>query len=488
MSLTLQKIWQGVLGELEVGMSKANFKTWVKNTQLVGIENNTATVSVPHIFARDRLETVYNSQILEALRKLTPNVEHISYVVGTADITPSNEPIGFELNESDDRLSHESAPGETQDEPSEPSVQTATQTVKPAKPTRQQSKNSAPQLSIASGGIGQRYSFDNFVVGSSNRLAFSAAKLVSEKPGVAYNPLFLYGPPGVGKTHLMWAISHAVEQANPDAKITYITTEDFLNQFTNAIRKGENFSARYRSVDVLLVDDLQFIAGKEKTQEEFFHTFNALHQSNKQIVLCSDRPPKAIATLEDRLRSRFEWGMVADIQPPDYETRVAIIQSKAIEKNFEIPTEVAAYIAETIQSNIRELEGGLTRVIAYCEAHGKELNIEIAQTVLGGAGAMPPQRNLTPKQIIERTAAFYDIKVDDLTGAKRDKEIVVPRQIAMYIMRRELGMSFPQIASSLGGRDHTTVMHGVRKINKLAGTNEPISHEIQTLKQKIFST
>jgi len=484
-SLTLQKIWQGVLGELEVGMSKANFKTWVKNTQLVGIENNTATVSVPHIFARDRLETVYNGQILEALRKLAPNVEHMSYVVGTADITPSDKPIDFELNESNDQPSQEAVHNEEQ---SEPAIRTASQAAKPPKSARQQSSNSAPQLSIASGGIGQRYSFDNFVVGSSNRLAFSAAKLVSEKPGVAYNPLFLYGPPGVGKTHLMWAISHAVEQANPDAKITYITTEDFLNQFTNAIRKGENFSARYRSVDVLLVDDLQFIAGKEKTQEEFFHTFNALHQSNKQIVLCSDRPPKAIATLEDRLRSRFEWGMVADIQPPDYETRVAIIQSKAIEKNFEVPTEVAAYIAETIQSNIRELEGGLTRVIAYCEAHEKVLTTEIAQTVLGGAGAMPPQRNLTPKQIIERTAAFYDIKVDDLTGAKRDKEIVVPRQIAMYIMRRELGMSFPQIASSLGGRDHTTVMHGVRKINKLAGTNEPISHEIQTLKQKIFST
>jgi chromosomal replication initiator protein len=463
MNLTRQKIWQGVLGELEVGMSKANFKTWVKNTQLVSIEGTTATVSVPHIFARDRLATVYNDQIIEALRKLVPDIVAVEYVVGSSA-----------SDDAEDIAAPQQAPSTPNEKP-KPKPQAVTQT------------SESPQLSLQSSSIGQRYSFENFVVGSGNRLAFSAAKLVSEKPGVAYNPLFLYGPPGVGKTHLMWAISSAVAAANPDAKITYITTEDFLNQFTNAIRKGENFSARYRNVDVLLVDDLQFIAGKEKTQEEFFHTFNALHQSNKQIVLCSDRPPKAIATLEDRLRSRFEWGMVADIQPPDYETRVAIIQSKAMDKNFEVSTEVAAYIAETIQSNIRELEGGLTRVIAYCQAHGVPLTPEVAQTVLGGS-LNPSPKNMTPKQIIERTAAFYDIKVTDLTGAKRDKDIVVPRQIAMYIMRRELGMSFPQIASSLGGRDHTTVMHGVRKINKLAGSNEPISHEIQTLKQKIFSS
>ena len=460
MQLTRQKIWQAVLGELEVGMSKANFKTWVKNTQLLSIEGSLATVSVPHIFARDRLATVYNSQIIEALQKLAPDVEKVEYIIGSS----------------------------LEEQPLEAPTKAPAATKAPTKqPAAQPKQPEAPQLSLQGSGIGQRYGFENFVVGSSNRLAFSAATLVSEKPGVAYNPLFLYGPPGVGKTHLMWAISSAVEASNPKAKITYITTEDFLNQFTNAIRKGENFSDRYRSVDVLLVDDLQFIAGKEKTQEEFFHTFNALHQANKQIVLCSDRPPKAIATLEDRLRSRFEWGMVADIQPPDYETRVAIIQSKAIEKEFEISSEVAAYIAETIQSNIRELEGGLTRVIAYCQAHGASLDLSVAQTVLGGSLA-PPSKSLSPKQIIERTAAFYDIKVTDITGVKRDKEIVVPRQMAMYIMRRELGMSFPQIAHSLGGRDHTTVMHGVRKINKLVGSSEPISHEIQTLKQKIFNT
>lgn len=479
MSLTRQKIWQGVLGELEVGMSKANFKTWVKNTQLANISDGIATVSVPHIFARDRLATVYNEQIIEALRKLAPNVERVEYVVGSIVQEQDSEATDEPSIPSPSKNTVDKSTDNLDAQAGRSSFQTTTKNVHPQE---------SPQLSIQSGGAQQRYSFNNFVVGSSNRLAFSAAKLVSEKPGVAYNPLFLYGPPGVGKTHLMWAISSAIEATNPNAKITYITTEDFLNQFTNAIRKGENFSARYRSVDVLLVDDLQFIAGKEKTQEEFFHTFNALHQANKQIVLCSDRPPKAIATLEDRLRSRFEWGMVADIQPPDYETRVAIVQSKAISKNFDVPTEVAAYIAEAIQSNIRELEGGLTRVIAYCQAHDEDLTVDIARTVLGGTIAQAPTKNLTPKQIIERTAAFYDIRVDDLTGAKRDKEIVVPRQIAMYIMRRELGMSFPQIASSLGGRDHTTVMHGVRKINKLAGSNEPISQEIQVLKQKIFST
>ncbi len=450
--------WQTILGELEVTMSGANYKTWVKNTTLLKIDDTVATVGAPNIFARDRLAQKYNSEILEVLQKQLPHVQLIEYIVrSSAKI--EDDAIDFDsLNDST------SLPNK----------------IKPV------TKSPTPARSNLPLNLKTRYNFSNFVVGSGNRLAFTAARQVTDNPGESYNPLFIYGPAGVGKTHLMWAISFEIMENQPDYKILYVTSEDFTNDFINAIRKGEKFADKYRTVDVLLVDDLQFIAGKEKTQEEFFHTFNALHQANKQIVLCSDRPPKAIATLEDRLRSRFEWGMVADVQSPDLETRIAILQSKAVSRNFNLPDSVAGQIAELIQTNIRELEGALTRIIAYCQAHNVAIDNDIVNQVIGGVNKAT-RNNLSPKVVIEKTAAYYDLSTNDLIGPRRDREIVVPRQIAMYIMREELGISFPRIASSLGGRDHTTIMHGVKKISSALSKNDAVSHEVKTLKQKILN-
>lgn len=451
-------VWQTILGELEVTMSGANYKTWVKNTTLLKVDDVVATVGAPNIFARDRLAQKYNSEILEVLQKQLPHVQLIEYIVrSSAKI--EDDAIDFDnLNDST----------------SQPNK------IKPITKTPSPTRSNLP-LNLKT-----KYNFGNFVVGSGNRLAFTAARQVTDNPGESYNPLFIYGPAGVGKTHLMWAISFEIMENQPDYKILYVTSEDFTNDFINAIRKGEKFADKYRTVDVLLVDDLQFIAGKEKTQEEFFHTFNALHQANKQIVLCSDRPPKAIATLEDRLRSRFEWGMVADVQSPDLETRIAILQSKAASRNFNLPDGVAGQIAELIQTNIRELEGALTRIIAYCQAHNVVIDNDIVNQVIGGVNK-PTRNNLSPKVVIEKTAAYYDLSTNDLVGPRRDREIVVPRQIAMYIMREELGISFPRIASSLGGRDHTTIMHGVKKISSALSKNDAVSHEVKTLKQKILN-
>lgn len=439
-------LWQAVLGELEVTLSKANYRTWFKNTSLASIDSGSATITVPNIFTREWIEKKYHDQIFTALGKLVDGLDNVCYKIGSID--EGSETSG-----------------------------TAPSRASKAEGSKYQNKNN----------ILEKYNFKNFVVGGGNRLAFAAAKLVSEKPGSQYNPLFLYGPAGVGKTHLLWAILSEITKASPEVKVVYSPSDDFYNEFIRAIREGQTkrFTDKYRKVDVLLVDDLQFLAGKEKTQEEFFHTFNALHQAGKQIVLSSDRPPKAIPTLEDRLRSRFEWGMVADIQPPDLETRIAILQNKANLKNIVLSEEVILYIAQLIEDNIRELEGALIRIVAFCEIQNLKPTLDVVESILGsfkkGSG-----KTIHPKYVLEKTALFYNLKPADLVGLKRDKQIVLPRQVAMYIMRQELNMSFPQIARSLGGRDHTTVMHGVKKINQLLSVNEPLQYEVRTLKEKVL--
>ncbi len=449
---TVKQLWSAVLGELEVTLSRANYKTWFKNTALVSVQGPVAVVAVPNIFTREWIEKKYHDQIFTALSKLVDGLEQIEYKVGPTEaaVTTNVEPI----------------------------EETVTQS--PAKPV----VNQLPRATRLS----EKYTFDSFVVGDSNRLAFAAAKLVSEKPGEHYNPLFLYGPVGVGKTHLLWAINESTVRTFPDAKTVYTSSEDFLNEFTRAIREGatKQLTDKYRRLDLLLVDDLQFLAGKEKFQEEFFHTFNTLHQAGKQIVLCSDRPPKAIPTLEDRLRSRFEWGMVADIAAPDLETRIAILQNKALAQKFDLSDEIALLIAEMIETNIRELEGALTRVVGFCQLQDIPLTPEVVHQVLGGV-KRTSGRKISPKSVVEQTAQYYNVKPTDITGSKRDREIVLPRQVAMYIMRDELNMSFPQIAHALGGRDHTTVMHGVKKINLLITNDNSLQHEVKTLKEKIIS-
>ncbi len=444
------KLWELVRGNLQLSLSSANFSTWIAPTQAESITKTSAHIRVPNYMTKHYLETKFYQDILDAFTNIDHPVEKLSFSIGK--ISKSALPKLESTSQNVDLPDKNPAP----------------EAVVPPTTTPFQSK----------------YNFSNFIVGSGNRLAFSAAQLVVEKPGTAYNPLFLYGPAGVGKTHLMWAINTEIHKLNPDARIVYVTSEQIISEFVQAIRKGEKFTNKYREVDVLLVDDMQFIAGAEKTQEEFFHTFNTLHQNNRQIVLCSDRPPKEIPTLEARLRSRFEWGMVADIQPPDLETRIAIVMQKAQDKGITLDESVADLIARSAEMNIRELEGALTKVLGYCLAHNTELTFEVAEMALGEQNKQ--KKRVEVKDILQKTASYYNISYDEITGTRRNKEIVLPRQIAMYFMRTELHLSFPIIASKLGGRDHTTVMHGVKKLEKTIPTDTNLAADINKLKAEIF--
>ncbi len=443
------KLWELVRGNLQLSLSSANFSTWIATTQAESITNSSAHIRVPNYMTKHYLETKFYQDILDAFSQIDHPIEKVVFSIGKVDKSAISRP-------------NTTSTKPVEQKPSEEPIKTTTLN------TPFQSK----------------YNFSNFIVGSGNRLAFSAAQLVVEKPGSAYNPLFLYGPAGVGKTHLMWAINTEIHKLNPDARIVYVTSEQIISEFVQAIRKGEKFTNKYREVDVLLVDDMQFIAGAEKTQEEFFHTFNTLHQNNRQIVLCSDRPPKEIPTLEARLRSRFEWGMVADIQPPDLETRIAIVMQKAQDKGVNLDESVADLIARSAEMNIRELEGALTKVLGYCLAHNTELTFEVAEMALGDQSKQ--KKRVEVKDILQKTASYYNISYDEIMGTRRNKEIVLPRQIAMYFMRTELHLSFPIIAAKLGGRDHTTIMHGVKKLEKNIPNDSNLASDITKLKAEIF--
>lgn len=443
--MDLGKVWQTVLGEMEVGLSRANFTTWFKNTNLISLNGDEAVVSVPNIFTKEWLENKYHKQIAEALRKNVPNLKKVLYQVGSA-LKQTEKPFEVEMVEIIEQTAPES-----------------------------------------NGQLNPLYTFESFVAGDSSKLAFAAAQSVAKNPGNVYNPLFIYGGVGLGKTHLMQAIAHEILKGNPKKKIEYISSEKFTTDFINSLNKNVNdFKNKYRSVDVLLVDDMQFLAGKEQTQVEFFHTFNALHQNQKQIVIASDRPPKAIPTIEERLRSRFEWGLIVDVQPPDLETRIAILQRKSQAKGMNIPLEALDYIAKQIPHNIRELEGALNRIIAYCELNSSQPDLGTITNILGGLLAGSKRRGVNPKQILDKVADFYDISVEEIVGPKRDKEIVVPRQVAMYLMREELHLSFPKIATEIRKKDHTTIMHGVEKIEKEADSNEQLRQEINLIRERLF--
>ncbi|MBA3679160.1 chromosomal replication initiator protein DnaA [Candidatus Saccharibacteria bacterium] len=480
-SSIVQKTWQAALGQLELSVSSANFRTWIKTLSLYDITPPTATLYTPNIMSKDYVEKKFSDDIFDALHSTNPQITKIVFVV--------KKPAKATQSVDDIFTSEEKTPQSNISSQTSQSTQLSQKkesgfNTKPSKPSEMSKISSQSSIQpVKQTGIQAHYTFDSFIVGSSNRLAFSAAQLVVEKPGTGYNPLFLYGPAGVGKTHLMWAIYNAIQKTNPDSSSLYITSEEFINEYVNAIRKGNNFTNKYREVDVLFVDDMQFIAGKEKTQEEFFHTFNTLHQNSKQIVLCSDRPPKDIPTLEERLRSRFEWGMVADIAPPDLETRIAILLNKAANQQIALTQEVAEYIASTVENNIRELEGALTKVIGHCRAHQTELSLEVVQQVLGGSIVKKP--SLNAQSILEKTAKYYEITLADIVGSKRDRDIVVPRQIAMFLMREDLGLSYPKIASNIGGKDHTTIMHGTKKIETLYKTDKDFADEVAQLREYI---
>jgi chromosomal replication initiator protein len=440
--------------------------TWFKNTTLLEIDDTQAIIGVANVFVKQQLERKYNDLISATLQKNGLQPTTIIYKI------------------------HSPRPSQTATEPA------------PETPTPVDSSHSkytisttAPvTMSDESGlshsyrqGINERYTFDNFIVGSGNELAFAACQSIAANPGSKYNPLFLYGGVGIGKTHLIQAVGNAVVSQNPKARVLYVTTEQFVQEFVDAIRfkKTAGFAGRYRTIDVLIVDDVQFIAGKEKMQEEFFHTFNALHQANKQIIISSDRPPKDIPTLEERLRSRFAWGMSIDMQNPDFETRCAIIQTKAQVHGAELPNDLVEFLSNNVQTNIRELEGALNQVLAFCEMRGLEPNLSIATSLLGASKTRP--KHISAKQIIERTARHFQVSMDDILGPKRDKDIVVPRQIAMYILRSELHLSFTKIARELGRKDHTTAIHSVEKIEKESQLDADIRSAISEIKERLYA-
>ena len=335
--------------------------------------------------------------------------------------------------------------------------------------------------------LNPKYTFDSFVIGNSNRFAHAASLAVAESPAKAYNPLFIYGGVGLGKTHLMHAIGHYVLQNNPSAKVVYVSSEKFTNELINAIKddKNEEFRNKYRNVDILLIDDIQFIAGKERTQEEFFHTFNALHDANKQIILSSDRPPKEIPTLEDRLRSRFEWGLIADIQVPDFETRMAILKKKADVEKLNVANEVMVYIATKIKSNIRELEGALIRIVAYSSLTNREITVDLASEALKDIISKKQSKHITIEIIQDVVASYFNLRVEDLKSQRRTRNVSYPRQMAMYLSRKLTDMSLPKIGEEFGGRDHTTVIHAYEKISDNLNRDESLQHTIEDLTKKL---
>jgi chromosomal replication initiator protein len=448
--MTNEELWRSALGELELLISKANFTTWFKNTSIISFSDGFVVVAVPNAFTKAWLEKKYHSFIIKALQNI----------------------IGGTIKQIDYRVETVSTP--------------LAQTFSTPQPVY--NKNSTETNNNF--GLNPRYIFDSFIVGKNNELARAAALAVAQNPGQTYNPLFLYGGAGLGKTHLMQAIGHEILKQTPGKKVLYVPCEKFTTEFIQAIGSGkiERFKSTYRSVDVLLVDDVQFLAGKEGTQEEFFHTFNTLHQANKQIVVSSDRPPKAIQTLENRLVSRFEWGMIADIASPDLETRIAILETKCKERNYQLDKELINYLASVIQNNIRELEGALNRVVAYHQLNNKPPTLESIKELLNGLQlAAGYNKSLTSKRLLSAVAEYYEIKMDDLLGASRKKHLVAPRQAAMYLMREEMKASFPSIGQDLGGRDHTTVMHACLKISRELESDEKLRQDMHNLKQRLVN-
>lgn len=453
-----EQIWQAVLGEIELNLSKANFTTWFKNTFISDFADTQIIICVPNTFTKAWLENKYHDKISSALKNVTnQDIKQIIYKVETKRPTPVTDIKKPEEKKETLNLNN-SAP-----------------------------LNPTPVNRL---GLNNKYAFDSFIVGKGNELAHAACQAVAANPGRAYNPLFIYGGVGLGKTHLLQAIGHEVSKKTD--KILYVSSEKFTNDYIQAVKSGQgrDFKDRYRNVDLLLVDDIQFMGGKDGTQEEFFHTFNDLHQANKQIVITSDRPPKTIPALEKRLLSRFEWGMIADVVQPDIETKMAILDRKCNERNYNIDQDVLMYVANNIQNNIRELEGALNKIIAFSEFNNTIANIDNVKSILNDILTSTKTKSISPKDIIEAVSNFYDLAAKDLTGKSRKKELVWPRQISMYLMREEISTSYPTIGQELGGRDHTTAMHAYNKILKEIkdNENEKIKQEVDSIKQLLYSS
>jgi chromosomal replication initiator protein len=434
--------WQAVVGQLQMEMPKATFDTWVRDARFMKYEENTFVVGLKNAYARDWVENRLTSTISRNLTGIMNQNVDLQFIVAQQEEVRN----GY----------HEEEPEAA----------------------------AAPEIQDRNPSLAPKYTFENFVVGANNRLAHAASVAVAENPARAYNPLFVYGGVGLGKTHLLHAIGNACT-AN-GAAVLYVSSEEFTNDLINAIRSHNTqvFRDKYRAIDVLLIDDIQFIAGKESTQEEFFHTFNTLHSQDKQIVISSDRPPKAMNTLEERLRSRFEWGLTADIQAPDLETRLAILRFKAEQIGRSVPNEILDLIARRMQSNIRELEGALTRILAYSDLRGLPLTAELVNTAL--MDMLPRQRQLQPDHIIHLVADSFGVTEENILGRDRSRQMALPRQVAMYLMREEARISLPQIGEALGGRDHTTVMYGCDKITDLMERDHHFRRQVFEIKEQLY--
>lgn len=442
MSTHLTETWEKAINIIKGELTEVSFNTWIKSINPISLENNSLKLAVPNDFTKGILESRYKDLIVNALKLLTSKKYNIDFIVTTEEKIEKNH-----NNEKSNIVVND-------------------------------------EMSTM---LNPKYTFDSFVIGNSNRFAHAASLAVAESPAKAYNPLFIYGGVGLGKTHLMHAIGHYILHNNPKSQVVYVSSEKFTNELINSIKDDKNveFRNKYRNIDILLVDDIQFIAGKERTQEEFFHTFNALYEANKQIIISSDRPPKEIPTLEDRLRSRFEWGLIADIQAPDFETRMAILKKKADVEKLNIPNEVMVYIATKIKSNIRELERALIRIVAFSSLTNKEISVDLASEALKDIISSKQTRQVTIDIIQEVVANYYNLKIEDLKSARRTRNIAFPRQIAMYLSRKLTDMSLPKIGEEFGGRDHTTVIHAYEKISNNLKKDESLQNAIKELNKRI---
>lgn len=442
---SIEAIWQEALQVVKKNMSKPSYDTWMKSTTAHSLEGNHFIISAPNNFVRDWLEKSYTQFIATILQEITGTAYDVQFIDG----------------EQEEKFEYVAPKKHLDDIEENP-------------------ENSKHMLN-------PRYVFDTFVIGSGNRFAHAASLAVAEAPAKAYNPLFIYGGVGLGKTHLMHAVGHYVQQHKENANVMYLSSEKFTNEFISSIRdnKSEEFRAKYRNVDVLLIDDIQFLAGKEGTQEEFFHTFNTLYDEQKQIIISSDRPPKEIPTLEDRLRSRFEWGLITDITPPDLETRIAILRKKAKADGLDIPNEVMLYIANQIDSNIRELEGALIRVVAYSSLVNKDITAGLAAEALKDIIPNNKPSVITIKAIQAAVGEYYHVRLEDFKAKKRTKSIAYPRQIAMYLSRELTDASLPKIGDEFGGRDHTTVIHAHEKITQLIKSDMNLKNDIAEIEKQL---
>ena len=446
MDADLKNLWDKTLDIIKSELSEVSFNTWIKSCEPISISSDTLKISVPNSFTQDILDKRYKDLVVNSIKAVCSKQYKIEFIIMSDGY--DNEEIKRNPNQ------------------------------------RQKAIVVNDEMSST---LNPKYTFKSFVIGNSNRFAHAASLAVAESPAKAYNPLFIYGGVGLGKTHLMHAIGHYILESNPSAKVVYVSSEKFTNELINAIKddKNEEFRNKYRNIDILLIDDIQFIAGKERTQEEFFHTFNELHDANKQIILSSDRPPKEIPTLEDRLRSRFEWGLIADIQVPDFETRMAILKKKADVENLNVANEVMGYIAAKIKSNIRELEGALIRIIAYSSLTNREVTVDLATEALKDIISKKQGKHVTIDSIQDIVSSYFNLRVEDLKSQRRTRNVAYPRQIAMYLSRKLTDMSLPKIGEEFGGRDHTTVIHAYEKISGNLKTDDSLQHTINELTKKV---